>query len=111
MQSPSSLAHKTVHRKAVLGIPFIDTPWTRMVDALAYPVGLIGLASALPQLFEVWVAKNAEGVSLLTWGAWCFTSLFWIAYARAHKAKVLVFLNSCWLVIHLLVVAGTLLYR
>jgi MtN3 and saliva related transmembrane protein len=111
MHSPPSLAHHHKHKSLLAGITLTNTRLSRLVDTLAYPIGLVGLASTLPQAYDIWVLGKTEGVSLLTWSVWACLSLFWILYARVHKAHALAFLNTCWFFMHLFVALGILLKR
>lgn len=111
MHSPPSLAHHHKQKLIVAGIPLTNTKLSRLVDSLAYPIGLIGLASALPQVYQVWILGDAEGVSIITWSVWTLLSLFWMLYARIHKAHALAFLNTCWFFMHGLVAVGILVNR
>lgn len=111
MHSPSSLAHRHAQKQLIAGIPLTDTQLSRAVNVLAYPMGLVGLGSAIPQAYAIWILGMTEGVSLITWATWTLLSLFWITYARAHKAHALVFINTCWFFVHGLVTVGIIVNR
>ena len=79
-------------------------------DKLVYVVGIFGWIMTLPQLFNIWVLKNASGVSPFTWGTFAFISLVWVCYGFLHKDKHLVLIYSGWLIIDILIVIGILLF-
>jgi len=106
MHSPPSLGHRLQQKRKKEGIPLVDSSIARFVNTFAYPVGFLGLAGAMPQVYDVWVLGHVEGVSLITWSIWTITSIFWMLYARAHKASALTFLNSCWFFVNGFVAIG-----
>src|SRR3989338_6867090 len=48
----------------------------RFIDRMVYVVGFFAIAMTVPQFYEVWINKNAAGVSALSWGAEFFQALF-----------------------------------
>jgi len=82
----------------------------RVMDKLAYVIGLLGILFTLPQLTRIWFDKVASGVSIITWGAYFFGALFWIVYGIAHKEKPLIFTYSMAAILDILIVVGTLMY-
>lgn len=84
---------------------------TRRLDAVAYVLGIIGPLATIPQLYEVWIRQNADGVSLVTWSVFILLSFFWLHYAIRHKEKPLIVGQGMWVVMQILVVIGVLLYR
>jgi len=82
----------------------------RIMDKIAYFGGVFGLIFTLPQLMNIWVLKNASGVSAISWGAYMIGASFWLTYGIAHKEKPLIFTYSVWVVLDILIVIGTLIY-
>ncbi len=85
--------------------------WKRIVDTLIYPIAMFGPIMTIPQVWIIWVDKNAGGVSAVSWGAYMITAVFWLNYGIIHKEKPIIFSSCLWLVLEALIVTGTLMYR
>ncbi len=84
--------------------------WKRMLDKIIYVVGVVGPLMTLPQLYNIWVLKNAAGVSVLSWGAYALIAVVWLIYGFAHNEKPIVVNSSLWILLEVMVVIGTLMY-
>lgn len=58
-------------------------------DRLMYGIALIAPVMTLPQLYQVWVLHQVEGVSMLTWGGYAGVSALWLFYGYLQKDKPL----------------------
>jgi len=83
----------------------------RLMDKLIYIVAIFGPLIALPQLFEIWINKKVEGVSIITWGGFLIGSLFWVSYGLIHKEKPIIIMNMIWFILYILIIAGVFVYR
>ncbi len=81
-----------------------------LFDKLAYLVALGVVAMTLPQVLQVWVGKNASGLSMITWLSLAAGNVFWVVYALLHKEKVVLAANGAALVLNAMVVAGIFVY-
>lgn len=81
-----------------------------ILDVVIYPLGFLGILAALPQVYEIWVLHNAEGVSVLSWSCWVVLSFFWTMYGLAHKAPAITFINGTWVFVNAMVAVGAYLY-
>ena len=71
-----------------------NTKSIRVIDRFIFVVGALGPIMTIPQLYEIWVHKDARGVSLISWSSYFIFSIFWIIYGIVHKEKVIVFTYS-----------------
>ena len=85
-------------------------PFLRFIDRIIYVVALVGPIMTLPQLYNIWIEKSAEGVSVITWAAYIVVTIFWLMYGVAHKEKPIIFVQIAWLITHTAVVIGTIIY-
>lgn len=81
-----------------------------IVDVTVYVVSIVSPILTIPQIVDIYVGKDASGVSALTWGAYTLFSLPWVFYGILHKEKVLVINNVLWFIANGLVFVGTLIY-
>ena len=84
--------------------------WKRFMDKSIFVIGVAGPIMTLPQVFKIWVEKNAAGVSALSWGAFAVLAVFWVIYGFMHKEKPIIITYICWIVVEVLIVIGTILY-
>jgi len=61
---------------------------------------VIGPFSAIPQVVEIWLGKNATGVSVTSWLLYIVLAIIWLFYGIVHKEKPII-INS---------VAGAIIY-
>ena len=74
------------------------------VIALVYPL------SAIPQIIEIWMNKNVEGVSLLTWSLFLVLTIPLIIYAIVKKDRKLTIMWSLWSLGYVAIILGLILY-
>ena len=83
----------------------------RILDRSVFYVGALGPLVTLPQLYTLWLEKDPSGLSLFTWISYIFLALFWITYGVVHKERPIVFTYSCWILIHLTMASGIIMYN
>ena len=84
--------------------------WINFMDKAVYVVGTIGPLMTLPQIFKIWVEKNASGVSIISWSGFLFYAIFWLIYGIMHKEKLIIYAYILWVTLQVLVVIGLLIY-
>lgn len=82
----------------------------KLLDRSIYVIGIAGPALTIPQLFKIWSAKSAAGVSLITWASYSILAFFWLIYGLLHREKPIILTYFSWLVVDLLVVLGVIIY-
>ncbi|MFC1646691.1 PQ-loop domain-containing transporter [Patescibacteria group bacterium] len=99
---------KRIHQKHEL-YPHPDK-WKKLIDKVIYPVSLLGPVFTIPQLLEVYVSKNASGLSLATWMLWVFSGSVWLIYGIMHNEKPIIISHIAWIIVEVGVIIGILLY-
>ena len=84
--------------------------WKRLMDRLIYLIGIVGPIMTIPQVAEVWLNKNASGISVITWASYVVINVFWIIYGTMHKEKPIIVTSIAWLIMNSLVAIGAILY-
>lgn len=82
----------------------------RTVDIMVFLVGGFGPLFTIPQLMQVWVEKNASGLSLITWVAYVAFSFVWLLYGIVHKEKPIIFANSMYMILNTVIVIGIVIF-
>ena len=89
---------------------FAGTKKKKFIEKAAYVVALAGPLSSIPQMWEIWMDRNAAGVSFVTWTLFLVTSLVWLSYAIVQRDRPLIVSNSLWVVVEAIIMVGAALY-
>ena len=101
--------HHLQTRKEKKELPHPDK-MKRFVDNIAY-LAIIAPLLTLPQLFVIFRTHNAVGISLITWGTYCFGAAFWSVYGILHKEKQIIYPNVLMTIVDAGIIVGILMYR
>ena len=83
------------------------------VKILKHIVSIISIVfplTGIPQIMKIWVHKNAEGVSLLTWGSFLLFTIPLFLYSIVQKDKRLTIMWILWIIVYTAIVIGTIIY-
>jgi uncharacterized protein with PQ loop repeat len=78
---------------------------TKIVDTMAYVVGVGGNIAVIPQIIKAW-ASDAPGLAVATWALFSLIGFIWLAYAILHNQKPLIVAQAVSITCNLLVVSG-----
>ncbi|MCK4997642.1 hypothetical protein KAS08_05030 [Candidatus Pacearchaeota archaeon] len=87
-----------------------NNKYIRGLDKFLIIIAIIGPLVALPQILQIFVLKNASGVSALSWGLYALFNLPWITYGFVHKEKPIIIGYMLSFFINLIVLTGALVY-
>lgn len=77
-----------------------------LLDKSIYFIALIGPIMTIPQILNVWITKQTDGVSIYTWGSYFTINIVWFYYGLVHKDKAIMFAYFLWMIANGLVFAG-----
>lgn len=75
----------------------------RLLDKVVYLSAIIVPLFNAIQLYWIWAAHSADGLSLVAWIGFAFFSLMWFFYGLYHKEKPIIFLNAGLFIVQTLV--------
>lgn len=81
-----------------------------LIDKLIYFVAVLGPLVSVPQIWKIWVERNAAGVSVFTWCAFVVGAIIWLFYGFIHKEKPIIVANILWIIMEVLVIVGAVVY-
>lgn len=87
-----------------------SSSWVKLLDKIVFVAAIFGPALTLPQVTKIWLEKNANGVSLITWLGYLGGAIFWTIYGLAHKEKPIILANLLLGILAVAIVLGVLLY-
>lgn len=68
------------------------------------------MVMTVPQIWTIWVAHNAAGVSLLAWGTYLLAACLWFIHGLKKRDKTIYVACVGWILLDAAVVAGVLVY-
>jgi uncharacterized protein with PQ loop repeat len=77
----------------------------RAVNAMS----VFTLAMTVPQVWTIWVSRQAAGVSALSWGAYLLSACLWLVYGLRQGDRNIYLPCIGWIVLDAAVLAGALL--
>lgn len=80
------------------------------MDGAIYAAGVVSPMMTLPQIWQIWEAQSAEGVSLITWSSYLFFSVLWLFYGVIHKEKPIIISNALWIGINATIVSQIFIF-
>lgn len=98
--------HKRRKRKDIVN----EGKFVKFLDRFLIIVGVISPMMTLPQIFKIYSAQNAAGVSIISWTFYAIFDIPWIVYGFVHKEKPIIISYLAWLLMNLAVVVGCLIY-
>jgi len=63
----------------------------------------------LPQVYEVWINRQAEGVSLLTWSFYVIAATIWLLYGLKIKDRPIILASILWVIVESTIVIGLII--
>lgn len=100
-------------------IPLHDCSPVAKSDASASHDGLEKVLRALsvatmimtvPQVWTIWIGRDAGGVSLVAWASYLFSACLWFVYGLRKKDKTIYLACIGWIVLDTAVVIGVVVY-
>lgn len=64
----------------------------------------------VPQVFSVWVGRDAGGVSLVSWVSYLVAACLWFVYGLQKRDKTIYLACVGWVVLDAAIVAGVLVH-
>lgn len=66
--------------------------------------------TTIPQIFTLYSAQDASGLSFSTWLLYLIAAVIWLLYGIRIKSKPLIVSSVFWIITELPVVVGILIY-
>jgi uncharacterized protein with PQ loop repeat len=64
----------------------------------------------IPQVLAIWVGHQAAGVSILSWGAYLASAIFWLWFGIQKREKNIYLPCMGWIALDSAVIVGVLIY-
>ncbi|MEI7719858.1 MAG: PQ-loop domain-containing transporter [bacterium] len=83
----------------------------RILDRVMFGVAFVMPVVLLPQVIQLYVSKDAAGLSFVTWFFASLINFLWSLYGFVHKEKPLGIASTLVGVLNMSIAVGILLYR
>lgn len=99
--------HQSIRKRATKKTKNRFIYWFDRIIILA---GVLTVFATIPQVLEIWVNKNAIGVSTISWGYYVFYAALFTMYGFIHKEFPIIFNYSIATVLYMMVLVGSVIY-
>lgn len=82
----------------------------KFFDRLVVIMGVVNLAATLPQVLDIWIGKNASGVSSLSWGYYSCFSIVLLFYGIVHKERPIIATYTGAVILYSAIFIGSIIY-
>jgi uncharacterized protein with PQ loop repeat len=82
---------------------------TTLRRALGF-MSIFTMLMTIPQVWTIWIAHQAAGVSVLSWSAYLLSALLWFWFGLQKKDRNIYLPCVGWITLNSAVIIGTLLY-
>jgi len=82
----------------------------RYFDKVIYLIAFFGPLMTLPQLLQIWIYREAGGVSVISWTGFCVFSVMWLIYGFLHKEKPLIVMYFSLSILQAIIAAGAYMF-
>ena len=74
-------------------------------------MSIFTLVMTVPQVWTIWIDRQAAGVSILSWGAYLLSAVLWFWFGLKQGDKNIFLPCIGWMVLNGAVVVGAVVYR
>ena len=88
-----------------------DSRTDRMVRRLLGGMSVFTMLMTVPQVFTIWVAHQAAGVSVLSWSAYLLSAILWLWHGVRQKDANIYLPCVGWIILFGGVVVGAIIFQ
>ena len=84
--------------------------WKRFLDGAVIILGFVNIIATVPQILEIWVGKDATGVSAISWAYYTFFSAVLLLYGYVHHERPIIITYLAGTIMYAIVFIGAIIY-
>jgi uncharacterized protein with PQ loop repeat len=81
------------------------------MERLLRTLSVVTMLMTVPQVVTIWAARDAGGVSLLSWATYLVSACLWFVYGLRKRDKTIYLACIGWIVLDAGIVAGIVFHR
>lgn len=74
-------------------------------------LSVLTMVMTLPQVLAIWIARDANGVSLISWASYLFSACLWFVYGFQKRDKTIYLACIGWILLDAAIVIGIVIHR
>ena len=74
-------------------------------------LSVVTMVMTLPQVFAIWIGRDATGVSVISWSAYLVSACLWFVYGFQKRDKTIYLACIGWILLDAAIVFGVVMYR
>jgi len=87
-----------------------SSPSVSGLEKVLRSLSIITMLMTVPQVFTVWVGRNAGGVSLVSWASYLIAACLWFVYGIQKNDKTIYLACVGWIVLDAAIVLGVIIH-
>lgn len=87
-----------------------SSPSVSGLEKILRSLSIITMLMTVPQVFTVWVGRNAGGVSLVSWASYLIAACLWFVYGIQKNDKTIYLACVGWIVLDAAIVLGVIIH-
>ncbi|MEO8924752.1 MAG: SemiSWEET family transporter [Caldimonas sp.] len=91
-------------------VPPPQNPATAL-EKILRSLSVVTMLMTVPQVLTVWFARNASGVSILSWASYLVSACLWFVYGFRKKDKTIYVACIGWILLDAAIVVGVIVGR
>ncbi len=90
---------------------FLLYDWRARFDKLIVVFGLVNVAATIPQITQLWQARDSSGVSVITWSYYVVFTAMLLVYSITIKSKPMIIMYTGNTIVYIVVLVSAIIFR
>ena len=73
-------------------------------------LSVVTMLMTVPQVLNIWIDRNAGGVSIMSWSAYLVSACLWLAYGLQKHDKTIYLACIGWIALDAAIVVGVIVH-
>ena len=92
-----------------VSLPPASSSSDKLMNRMLGSLSMFTMLMTIPQVLKIWIGHQAAGVSLLSWGAYLISAVFWFWHGIRKRDANIYLACIGWMILDGAVIAGVLL--
>lgn len=81
------------------------------LEKILRTLSVLTMVMTLPQVLAIWIGRDANGVSLISWASYLCSACLWFVYGFQKRDKTIYLACIGWILLDVAIVLGIVIYR
>ncbi|HZM33293.1 MAG TPA: SemiSWEET family transporter [Burkholderiales bacterium] len=88
-----------------------SSPPASVLEKVLRGLSVFTMLMTVPQVFTIWVGRDAGGISLVSWVSYLVAACLWFVYGIQKRDKTIYLACVGWVVLDAAIVVGVIVHR